>query len=501
MTTKVVKGSLWTLAGQVAPLAVSLVTTPFTIRMLGTEGYGTLVLISMLPTYLSFTDFGMGIASTKFAAEAYAQEDAEKEAIIVRTAAFFAFIVSFPFVLVSCFLSENIVEFFNVPFQLQGEATIGLRLTLISFGLSLFSSIFNSPQLSRLRMSTNAIINGGFRSLGIVCIPFVVYFGYGLTGVGIVLVTIAIVTLISQVIESRRLNPFLLSLSIDLTLTRSLVVFGGSLAIGGIAGVLLSNLEKTVLPKLTNIADLAYFSIAATLASMTTLLPQAMVQSMIPAFSRLQNSAKLKTLVSQLIRLNVAFLLPILVFLTLVASTVFDLWAGSGFGEKSSPPFYFLLVGFFFNVLSLTPLSVMIANGQTPALAKIYWVEIIPYIVLVSGLTSYFGIIGTSVAWMMRLMFDFVLIGYFGSRPLGFTFREIRNDVFGIVALVLISIVPAAGHFLIPKEFRIVLIIVTLLAAALYVAVTWKFVVRPDEKLVFLAFLGRRFGRPWIGKT
>jgi hypothetical protein len=27
MTTKVVKGSLWTLAGQVAPLAVSLVTT------------------------------------------------------------------------------------------------------------------------------------------------------------------------------------------------------------------------------------------------------------------------------------------------------------------------------------------------------------------------------------------------------------------------------------------------------------------------------------------
>lgn len=35
MTTKVVKGSLWTLLGQVLPLGVSLVTTPFVTRMLG----------------------------------------------------------------------------------------------------------------------------------------------------------------------------------------------------------------------------------------------------------------------------------------------------------------------------------------------------------------------------------------------------------------------------------------------------------------------------------
>jgi hypothetical protein len=38
MTTKVVKGSLWTLAGQVLPLFATFLTTPITIRLLGLEG-------------------------------------------------------------------------------------------------------------------------------------------------------------------------------------------------------------------------------------------------------------------------------------------------------------------------------------------------------------------------------------------------------------------------------------------------------------------------------
>src|SRR5690606_33735012 len=94
MTTRVVKGSLWILAGQVAPLAVFLLTTPFTIRLLGAEGYGVLILVGLIPTYLAFADFGMSMASTKFGSEAYAEGDEEKEARIVRTAALIALMSS-----------------------------------------------------------------------------------------------------------------------------------------------------------------------------------------------------------------------------------------------------------------------------------------------------------------------------------------------------------------------------------------------------------------------
>ncbi|HEV8593740.1 MAG TPA: hypothetical protein VGQ55_16665, partial [Pyrinomonadaceae bacterium] len=92
MTTKVVKGSLWTLAGQVAPLAVSFFTTPLIIRMLGSEGYGVVVLVGLIPTYLTFADVGMGFASTKFGSEAFGQGAGDREAEIVRTAALIAFV-------------------------------------------------------------------------------------------------------------------------------------------------------------------------------------------------------------------------------------------------------------------------------------------------------------------------------------------------------------------------------------------------------------------------
>src|SRR4029078_2758549 len=91
MTTKVVKGSLWTLGGQVLPMMVSFFATPFVIRFLGSEKYGVLILVGLIPTYFSFADFGMGIASTKFGSEAYGQGDTRQEGAVVRTADFIAF--------------------------------------------------------------------------------------------------------------------------------------------------------------------------------------------------------------------------------------------------------------------------------------------------------------------------------------------------------------------------------------------------------------------------
>ncbi|MDI1243729.1 MAG: hypothetical protein PSX80_17600, partial [bacterium] len=74
------------LVGSVAPLAVSFISTPFVIRFLGTESYGLLLLVGLIPTYLMFADFGMGVASTKFASEAFGRGDEKKEAEIVWAA-------------------------------------------------------------------------------------------------------------------------------------------------------------------------------------------------------------------------------------------------------------------------------------------------------------------------------------------------------------------------------------------------------------------------------
>ena len=203
MTTKVVKGSLWTLAGQVAPLAVSLATTPFVIRMLGAESYGVLILITLIPGYLGFADFGMSIASTKFASEAYAEGDPAREARIVRTAALIALCSSVPLAVILFLFSTRIIGFFNVPEQLHAEAALALKIAAITFVVNFLNNIFNTPQLTRLRMDLNTFVNAGFRILGLVATPFAIYY-FGIVGAVAALLVASLLTLGGHLFFSRR---------------------------------------------------------------------------------------------------------------------------------------------------------------------------------------------------------------------------------------------------------------------------------------------------------
>jgi len=115
MTTKVVKGSLWTLVGTVFPLALSFFFTPIVIRLLGPEAYGVLLLVGLIPTYFSFADFGMAIASTKFGSEAYGNGDSDRERATVWTATFIA--TGFSVVVLSpvLFFPGWVISQFTVP--------------------------------------------------------------------------------------------------------------------------------------------------------------------------------------------------------------------------------------------------------------------------------------------------------------------------------------------------------------------------------------------------
>src|SRR3954454_808685 len=160
MTTRVLKGSIWTLAGQALPLFASLATTPLIIRILGSEGYGVLILITLIPTYFSFSELGMGTASTRFASAAYAKGDLKNEGRAIRTAAMIALICSVVVAVPIIVFAQPIIGLFNVPESLRADAITGLRLCSITFVGAILCGVINTAQLTRLRMDMNATING-----------------------------------------------------------------------------------------------------------------------------------------------------------------------------------------------------------------------------------------------------------------------------------------------------------------------------------------------------
>ena len=477
------KGSIWTLTGHVAPLLFSFFATPFVIRLLGAEAYGVFILIGLIPTYFNFADFGMGLASTKFGSEAYASSDADREARIVRTAGFIALGTSLPIALAMMVFSGWIISFFSVPDEFQGEAILALKIAAATFVLNFLNTIFNSPQLVRLRMDLNTLAIAVPRIVGVIATPLVIYAGGGIVGAVFVLFSASLLTFIVNLYFSRRLLSELIGLSIEREMVGPLIKFGGALVIATIAGVFLINFEKLVLARVTSVETLAHYAIAFTLANMVTIFTTAMAQSLVPAFSQLGSPEKFKqleVLYARSLRVNIFALLPSLVILAIIAKPFFTVWAGPEFGVESPLPFYILLAGLFFNLNAYIPWSVMLAQGRTDVLAKLYWIELFPYIGLTALLTYYLGAAGAAAAWSIRVISESYVFFRYARRLSGVNFplgNYLRTLILGSSILLLPLLWAVFVDNLSPW-----LLLGIPASLTLYSILVWKFIIEPEEK-------------------
>ncbi len=480
MTTKVVKGTIWMMLGLAVPILFSLFATALNTRLLGVEGYGLFVLVLLIPAYFAFGDFGMNIASTKFGSAAFAEGSPEKEARIVRTAAVVAVLFSLPFAVGIAVFSPEIVELFNVPEHRLAEASFALKLASVTYVINFLNGIFNTPELSRLRMDLNVMITSGFRLAGIIATPLVIYLGGGVIGAVVVALCASLLTLAGHLIASSRLLPELVGFSIDRGSIRPMLRFGWSLVIAGIAAVLLVNLEKFVLTRATSVETLAYYSIAATFAAMLTLFSASMVQSLMPAFSQLQSEQDRPALValySRGIRMTLILLMPAVVGMVLGGEPFFTYWFGPDFGRESTGPFYIIVAGIFFNVLAYFPYSAIMASGRSEIFARIYWIELVPYIAVVWFLSNRYGATGAAIAWSLRVIFDAALLFYLAGR-MGVVFEGRKPTgmlaMFGLMAVPIVLLAAFGG-------LGVIVFLSAAVAGLLYAWLIWKVLLDEDE--------------------
>jgi O-antigen/teichoic acid export membrane protein len=262
-----------------------------------------------------------------------------------------------------------------------------------------------------------------------------------------------------------------------------LLKFGGGWLIAMIAAILLSNVEKLLLARYVSVESLGFYSVAFTFANMATMFSMSMTQSLVPAFSQLitpEKRSEFDALFSRTIRFNLIWLLPMMMFMFVIAKPFFTLWAGAAFGRESSVPFYILLLGLFFNILAYIPHSTITASGKTDVFAKLYWFELILYVSAAVWLVNTYQIVGAAIAWSFRIIIDAFLIIWLAKRIVGVSFKFF-NHFFSLAvggALMLPPILFAAFY----DNFSLWLIPLTGICALLYVFLVWKTFFESDEK-------------------
>jgi len=494
MTTKVVKGSMWTLAGSVAPLAVSFISTPFIIRYLGAESYGVLLLVGLIPAYFSFADFGMGVASTKFASEAYGQGDEKKEAEVVWTAVAIA-AVSAMFIAVPIFLfSYPIVKLMNVPEHLLSTASIALKIASGSFFLGILSSVLNSPMLARLRMDLNMLTSAGPKVLLAAVTPFILYFGGGIVEAVSWTFIVSIGMLAVVFFLSGYLLPSLREPRINRASLRPILKFGAATFVATAAMLLLGNLEKFFLVRMESVEALAYYSVAFTFANMATVFSQAMLQSLIPAFSRVnspERKAEFDHLFDRSMRITLFMAIPISAALIVVARPFFHIWISGEFGAASTPILYVLAMGFLFGLLAFVPMAAITAFGRQDIFMKLYWVELPLFTLAVILLVYFGGAIGAAFAWSFRIILDSILLRSLGRRVTDHSFSLSTHWRF--LAASAVVLLPPVLYTVYADDRWISALFFGLFGILAYFVIAWRAFLLDDEKKFIVDRLYRTF--------
>jgi O-antigen/teichoic acid export membrane protein len=484
MTTQVVRGSLWSLGGQGVVIATSLVATPFVIRLLGTESYGVLALINALIGYLAFADLGMGAASTRFGSQAHARGDDEEEASVVWTALALSFIPSMVAALALALAARPLVEHaLRLPDHLQGVAVIALRIAAIGFVARAVSGVLNTPQLTRLRMDLYTMINSGSAVAQLALVPVALASGGGLVGGVTVMAGVAVVMVLLHAYVFSRFLPGLMKPRISSALIANLLSFGSPVVVSTLAGMLLVNAEKILLTRYASLTSLAYYSVAFAVAGLLAVVPSALGQSLLPAFSRLQaqsDRAPLQILYSRVLRANLLWIPPVTVILCVGARPFFSFWAGPEYGRESSLPFYILIFGLMFNIMAYIPAHLLISMGRTAQVARFHLAEVLPYILCVGVLTYKFGAVGAAMAWSLRVIIDAMLMFSAARRASGFSFSTFQKGRAWYVALILVLLLPV-GSLIIRVDITVQICAVFVSVAA-YTWVVWTRVLTYDER-------------------
>lgn len=486
LTSKVVSGTAYVFAGQIAVLAASLIATPFTIRLLGPERYGLLALLNLVISYLCYTDFGMNAASTKLSGEHHSAGNDEAESTTVWTAFASSAVTGSVFALLTFLFTPMFVErALVVPANIRAEAIPAIRIAVLVFLGRSLSSVMNSPQLVRLRMKSVTLINSSVAVGQIFCVPIAIWFTGSLATAMWCVAAITASGLVAHLVVGRRLLTSLAMPNVDRAALRALWLFGTTVTFGLVADLVLTNFERLILTGLASLAALAHYSVAYTLASLVIMLPTAIGQTLFPAFSRLTESpAELAKLYSRAMTVTMLVLTPVTAIVLLLAKPILRIWAGIEYAQQSYTPCVILLAAIWIQSVGYVAHNLLLVSGEASVVAKWRWAEVIPYLFVASFLVARYGSTGAASAWAIRVAIDVAILLLLAKRSGAVPTRWVSARTMFCTAGLIAAVVCTAFVSSLVARYGL-----TAFVLAIYSILVWNVGLSADDRVAVASIL------------
>lgn len=484
----IARNTMLNLVGRIIPLVLALATIPLLIKGIGTDRYGLLALFWVIVGYLGLLDMGVGRATTKFVAERMASNRNDEIPVVVWTSWFMLVALGMIAGLVLVALTPVLVDHvLKVPAYLNKEASASMYwlALMLPFAISIagMQGLLEAQQrfdiLNAIQIPTN--ITG-------YVIPVAISFYT--KDLSIIIIALLIARIIVWCVYFWSCLRSMPALRTQRKLSGrhlgEMLRFGGWLSISNIVGPLMVNLDRFFIGSLVTLHAVAYYTVPYSLATQLWIIPASLMPVLFPVFSGLaaKQGADLGLMYRHAVKYVFLAMFPFVIGFMVLSGDVLSLWLGVEFSLKSSAVMAVLTLGVLLNSLAQVPYAIVQASGRPDVTAKFHLLELVPYLALVWWATSNYGILGTAVVWLLRVVADAFLLFWFTNGLLpkeqqGFGFVLVLVPIFallyGIVMLAISATQSIAAHF------AIVLVLLGLALAAV-----WRLWLNPMERLMIV---------------
>ena len=419
----ILRHSMYNLFGAAVPVAVSLLTVPIYLHVIGLDRYGILSLCWLVVGYLNFFDLGLGRATAQRIAALH--EAGEED----RARSFWAGMsLSAGLALLSLAVAWPVAQFalgsIKATTELRSEIAAALPLLMVAIPVAILqSSLKGALEGRREFLLINAIVSAGALATGVLPLAAAMLMGPDLAILVAMSLLVRVVVLIAYAVACARLLPirrFVLPAAQDL---RRMLHFGAWLTVTNVASMIVF-VDRFLIGAIVGAAAVAIYVIPFNLMNQMLLLPSALSNALFP---RLAASADRRPLTRQALFETSLILTPVALCAIVVVGPFLRLWIGSGPAAAAAPVAYVLALGVWANGLAQLPFASLQAAGRTDLTGKLHLVEVLPYLGLLWLGLSTIGILGAALAWTMRVAVDFIalaILDRIGMKVLGRIFVQ-----------------------------------------------------------------------------
>ncbi|MSP12849.1 MAG: hypothetical protein EXR62_07815 [Chloroflexi bacterium] len=347
-------------------IALSFITTPLILHKLGADAYGVIALITLIIGYLSALDLGLNVAGVKFISQYSASSQKENiQKVLSTTIALFAILGLIGALIIWIFAPNLSEQIFQVPENLSQDATNAFRLAGFIFLLIMLTSAISSIPPALQRYDISNVISSGANSTTLIATLVLAYWGFGIPQIIFATVLINLFVLLAYIFIAQYLLPnTTLQLRIDKSMLRTLLSFGSFALVNRIIGLVLLQVDRTLIAIWLGPAALTFYVIPLGLARRIQELIAQASSLLLPLSSELhsrKDTAGLRILYLRATSLTFIISTGLAVVLLSYRESILSIWVGQDFAHQTSGVLGILTISSY--ILSLSAVGSLLIHG------------------------------------------------------------------------------------------------------------------------------------------